>query len=63
MFGTHLVIVAQIYDELSHGQTELPRILSQNSQSDLEGQGQWPPLFQYQSRVSQDACLVQIWWV
>ena len=39
MFGAHLVIIAQIYDELSHGQTKFPRILSQN---DLEGQGQWP---------------------
>ena len=42
MFGAHLVIVAQIYDELSHGQAEFPRILSQNVQNDLEGQGQWP---------------------
>ena len=29
--------------------------------NDLEGQGQWPH-FQYQLRISQDACLVQIWW-
>ena len=39
MFGANLVILAQIYDELSCGQTKFPRILSQN---DLEGQGQWP---------------------
>ena len=42
MFGGHLVIVAQIYDELSCGQTEFPRFLSQNGQNDLESQGQWP---------------------
>ena len=41
MFGTNLVILAQIYDDLSCGQAEFPRILSQNGQSDLEGQGQW----------------------
>ena len=39
MFGANLVIVVQIYDELSRGQAEFPRILSQN---DLEEQGQWP---------------------
>ena len=43
MFGANLVILARICDELSHGQAEFPRILSQNGQNDLEGQGQWPP--------------------
>ena len=43
MFGTNLVILAQICDELSHGQAEFPRILRQNGQNVLEGQGQWPP--------------------
>ena len=43
MFGANLVIVAQMCDELSHGQSEFPRILSQNGQNDLDGQGQWPP--------------------
>ena len=43
MFGANLVIVAQIYDELSHGHIEFPNILSQNGQNDLEGQGHWPP--------------------
>ena len=43
MFGANLVILAQIYDELLCGQAEIPRILSQNCQNDLEGQGQWPP--------------------
>ena len=61
MFGATLVILAQIYDELSHGQAKFPRILKQNGQNHLKGQGQWPP-FQYQLRVSHDACLVQIWW-
>ena len=42
MFGANLVTVAQIYDESSCGQTKFPRILKQNSQNDLEGQGQWP---------------------
>ena len=36
-----LVILAQIYDELTRGQAEPPRILSQNDQDGLEGQGQW----------------------
>ena len=40
MFGANLVILAQISDELSHGQAEFPRILGQNGQNDLEGQGQ-----------------------
>ena len=29
-------------DELSRGQAKFPKILSQNGQNDLEGQGQWP---------------------
>ena len=43
IFGANLVILAQICDELSQGQAEFPRILSQNGQNDLESQGQWPP--------------------
>ena len=43
MFGANLVILAKICDELSHGQAKFPRILSQNGQNDLDGQGQWPP--------------------
>ena len=42
IIGANLVILAQIYDELSCGQAEFPRILSQNGQNDLEGLGQWP---------------------
>ena len=42
MFGANLVILAQIYDELSCGQAGIPRILSQNGKNDLEGHGQWP---------------------
>ena len=41
MFGVNLVILAQINDELSHGQAKIPRILSQNGQNDLEDQGWW----------------------
>ena len=43
MLGAILVILAQICDELSCGQAKFPRIPSQNSQNDLECQGQWPP--------------------
>ena len=43
MFGANLVILTHIYEELSCGQAEFPRILGQNGQNDLEGQGQWPP--------------------
>ena len=43
MFGANLVILAQIYDELSRGQAGFPRILSQNWQNDLEDHSQWSP--------------------
>ena len=43
MFGANLVILAQIYEDLSRRQAKFPRILSQNGQNDLEGQGQWLP--------------------
>ena len=43
MFGANLVILAQIDDELSHGQAEFPRIVSQNGQNDHQCQGQRPP--------------------
>ena len=43
MFGANLVILAQIHDELLRGQAGFPRILSQNDQKHLEGQGQRPP--------------------
>ena len=42
MFGAYLVVLAPIYDELLRGQAEFPRILRQNDQNDLEGQGQLP---------------------
>ena len=42
MFRANLVILAQIYDELSCGQAEFPKIRSQNGQNDLEGHGQLP---------------------
>ena len=42
-YGANLVILAHIYDELLCRQAKFPRILSQNGQNDLEGQGQWPP--------------------
>ena len=43
IFGAYLVIQAQICDELSNGEAEFPRIMSQNGQNYLECQGQWPP--------------------
>ena len=57
----NLVILAQIFDVLSRAQAEFRRILSQNDQNNLEGQGHFELHFQYQPRLSQDACLVQIW--
>ena len=42
MFGANLVILAQICEDLLSGQIKFPKILCQNSQNDLEGQGQWP---------------------
>ena len=38
----YLVILAHNHQKLSRGQVEIPRILSQNGQNDLEGQSQWP---------------------
>ena len=40
MFGANLVILAQICEDLLTGQIKFPKILSENSQNDLEGQGQ-----------------------
>ena len=37
MFGVNLVVLAAICDELSHGQGEYPKILSQNGLNDPEG--------------------------
>ena len=39
----YLVILAHIHYKLLYGQAKFPRILSQNCQNNLEGQGQWPP--------------------
>ena len=43
MFGTNLVNVSKIHNKLSRGQTEFPKIVSQNGQNDLEGQDRWLP--------------------
>ena len=37
------MILVHINYQLSYGQAKFLRILSQNCQNDLEGQGQWPP--------------------
>ena len=54
-----LVIQPQICDNLLHGEAKFPKILSQNGQITLKVKD---PYFQYQLRVSHDACLVQNWW-
>ena len=63
--GAHFMqiwwFLAQIFDEISRGQTEFPRILSQNGQMTLMVKVN-DFNFQYQPRVSQDARLVQILW-
>ena len=41
MFCANLAILSHIREELSCGQAEVPKSLSQNGQNDLEGQGQW----------------------
>ena len=43
IFNTSREILDQTHYKLLRGQTKFPRILSQNGQSSLEGQGQWPP--------------------
>ena len=43
IFGENLVILAQIHKKLSRRKAKIPRILCQNGQNDLEGQGQLPP--------------------
>ena len=43
IFGANWAILAQICYKLSLRQDKFPRILSQNGQHDLEGQGQRPP--------------------
>ena len=45
MFEAKLVIPAQICDELLRGHSKFCRILSQNRQNDLEGQGKWSLFF------------------
>ena len=40
MFGTNLVILAQICDDLACGQAKFPRIMRQHAQNDIEGKGQ-----------------------
>ena len=40
---SHPTTLAQIHYKLSYRQAKFPRILSQNGQNKLEGQGQWSP--------------------
>ena len=42
ILGANLVILVQIHYKISSGQAKFPRILSQNGQTDLENQSQWP---------------------
>ena len=62
MLGANCVIPARICDELSHGQAEFPKIMSQNGQNDFEDQGQWSLFVFIPADSIQDACLEQIWW-
>ena len=43
MFGANVATLAEICDKLSCRKAKFPRILSQNGQNVIEGQGQWPP--------------------
>ena len=61
MFNANLVILAQICNELSHGQAEFSRILSKIAKMTLKVTVN-DLRFQYQPQVSQDACLLKIWW-
>ena len=61
MFSANLVILAQICDKLLCGQATFPRILRQMAKMTLKVKLN-DLHFQYQLRVSHDACLVQIWW-
>ena len=60
IFGANLVILAQIHLKLLRRQTKFPRKLCQNGQMTLKVMANYF-YFQYHPRVSQDACLVQIW--
>ena len=61
MFGANFVILAQICDELSRGQAEFTINLSEMAKMTLKVKVN-DLHFLYQPRVSQDACLEQIWW-
>ena len=61
MFDANLMIPGQIHDKLSWHQPNFPGIWSRNGQMTLKVKTN-DPHFQYQLTVSQDACLVQIWW-
>ena len=61
MFAANLVILAQIYDELSHGQAKFPEFWVKMDKMKLKVKVN-DLHFQYQPTVSQDACLLQIWW-
>ena len=58
MFGANLGIPAQICDELLRRQVECPRILRQMAKMTLKIKVN-DLHFQYQPRVSQDACFGQ----
>ena len=61
MFGANLVIPAHICDELSYRKLEFPGRLSQMTKITLKVKVN-DPHFQYQLRLSHDACLVKIRW-
>ena len=64
IFGANLVILAQIYYKLSHGQGKIPRSRNSLGKKDkmILNVKVNDPNFRYQLTVSPEACLVRIWW-
>ena len=61
MLGANLVILAQIWDELSHGQANFLEFEVKMTRMTLKVKVNYLN-FQHQPRVSQDAYLGLIWW-
>ena len=59
MFGANLVIPAQIFYKLLYRRIKFPRIPTQDGLNVKVNESH----FRYQPGVSQDPCLVQIWWL
>ena len=55
IFGSNLLILAQIQNKVLSGKAKI------SYKNDIQGKDKWSPYWN-QTKVSQDACLVQIWW-